>query len=70
MHNALSPNHDPVDYGRIGKLAKRVGVMRVAQLLWETSTRPPVGQVCDFIEAVAKGQRKQDHDPNEPFRMG
>jgi hypothetical protein len=71
MHNTLYPNHDPPAFGRMGNLAKRVGgVMRVAQLLWETSTRPPAGRVCDFIEAIAKGQRRDEHDPDKPFKMG
>lgn len=72
MHNTLYPDHDSPDYGRVGVLAKRVGgVMRLAQLLWETSTRPPAGNVCDYIEATAKGQRKdRGIDPDEPFPMG
>ena len=60
MYCILYPDNEPPAYPRLGTTAKRLGVMRTAQLLWETATRPPVGSVLDFIEAVAKGKRPEE----------
>lgn len=56
MFTALYPTHDPPDFGRIGTTAKRVGgAGRLAELLWQHSTKPPTGNVLDYIEgAVSK----------------
>jgi len=54
MFVALYPKHDPPDYGYIGKTARSVGGWsRFAQLLWEHSARPPVGDVLAYIAAAA-----------------
>lgn len=54
----LYPGREVDDYGRIGQTMRRVGgPERLAQLLWETSTRPPVGSVLDFVERIAAAAR-------------
>jgi hypothetical protein len=54
MFVALYPKHEPPDYGYIGKTAKGVGGWsRFAQLMWENSARPPVGDVLAYIIAAA-----------------
>lgn len=69
MHDALFPNHDPVDYGRIGKTAQRVGgAGRLAQLLWESVPKRPNGSVCDYIEAMENG-RKRRNGASQPGRV-
>lgn len=61
MHDVLFPDHDPVDFGRIGRTAQRVGgAGRLAQLLWETVPKRPNGNVCDYIEAVENGRRHKN----------
>ena len=65
MIQVLYPNRDPPDYAYIGKVAKRVGgAGRLADLLWQHSTRPPTGDLLAYILAVAKGKRAKQ--PSEP----
>lgn len=41
--------------GRLGSLRSRIkDDRRLAQLLWENSTRKPAGDICNFIEAASK----------------
>jgi len=55
MFKTLYTGSDPPDYGRIGKAAKRVGgAGRLAELMWQHSTRPPTGNVIDYLEKCAK----------------
>lgn len=55
MFEALYPGYDPPDYGYLGKVARGVGgAGRLAQLLWETSTRPPTGDVLAYVQGIAK----------------
>ncbi len=65
MCEVLYPNRDPPDYGYLGKVAKRVGgAGRLADLLWQHSTRPPTGDLLAYIQRVAKG--KGPKQPSEP----
>lgn len=54
MFKTLYPDHDPPGYGYIGKVAKRLTASRLAELLWQHSTRPPTGDVLDYVQGVAK----------------
>ena len=70
MIEVLYPGLDPPDYGYIGKIAKQVGgAGRLADLLWQHSTRPPTGDVLAYLLKVAKGgnhgngQRKTTGEP-------
>lgn len=61
MHHALYPEHDPPEFGYVGKVARQVGgAARLAQLLWEHATRPPVGDVLAYIVAAEQGRKKQE----------
>lgn len=49
---------DVPGYGYLGKVAKKVGgAGRLADLLWQHSTRPPTGDVLAFVQVVAKGKK-------------
>jgi len=63
----LYPNRDPPAYGYLGKVAKKVGgAGRLADLLWQHSTRPPTGDLLAYILAVAKRKgAKQSPGPVE-----
>ena len=59
MCEVLYPNRDPPAYGYLGKVAKKVGgAGRLADLLWQHSTRPPTGDLLAYILAVAKGAKQ------------
>jgi len=61
MHTVLYPNNELPEFGRIGAAAKQIGGWsRLAQLMWEHSTRPPVGRVLDFLTKVAKNNARND----------
>ena len=65
MIEVLYPNRDLPAYGYLGKVAKQVGgAGRLADLLWQHSTRPPTGDLLAYILAVAKGKR--DKPSSEP----
>lgn len=56
MCRVLYPGLDPPDFGYIGRVAKKVGgAGRLADLLWQHSTRPPTGDLLAYIQQVAKG---------------
>lgn len=72
MLQALYPTHDPPDFAYLGKVARQLGAARLAQLLWEHSTRPPVDDVLAYCMAVAKGangKRASPGPPSEPKGM-
>jgi hypothetical protein len=55
MCTVLYPGLDPPEYSYIGRVAKRVGgAGRLADLLWQHSTRPPTGDLMTYIQGVAK----------------
>jgi hypothetical protein len=61
MFEHLYPGRDPPDYGYLGKIAKRVGgAGRLADLLWQYSTRPPTGDVLAYIQGVTKSDGKRN----------
>lgn len=54
MHAALYPSNELPDYGYLGKVARQLGgAGRLADLLWQHSTRPPTGDVLAFLVRVA-----------------
>lgn len=66
MFAILYPGLDPPDYGYLGKTARGVGgAGRLAELLWQFSTRPPTGDVLAYIQAGAK-RAKERAGPDEP----
>jgi hypothetical protein len=59
MFETLFRGRDPPSFGYIGKTAKIVGgAGRLAELLWQASTKPPTGDVMRYIQGMAKGQRR------------
>lgn len=63
MYTALFPDHDPPDYGYMGKAARAVGgASNLARLLWEASVRPPVGDVLAYVLQVHRGQAKRGNN--------
>lgn len=47
------------DFAKLGAFAKKVGgAGRLADLLWQNTTRPPTGDVLDYIYACEKGKKK------------
>jgi len=59
MFVALYPNHDPPDFGYLGKVARKVGgASRLADLLWHTSARPPNGDVLAYIQGIEKRRKE------------
>jgi len=62
MFKMLYPERDPPSFGYIGKVAKEVGgAGRLAELLWQHSTRPPTGDVLAYIRK-AKMARASPED--------
>jgi hypothetical protein len=56
MFIALYPGRDAPDFSYIGRVAKIVGGHgRLAELLWQASTRPPTGDVLAYCLGIAKG---------------
>lgn len=56
MFRTLFPSHEPPEYSYVAKVSKEVGgPERLAQLLWEYSSRPPVGDVLAYLQRVARG---------------
>ena len=65
MHESLYPGRDPPSFGYVGKVAKGVGgAGRLAELLWQNSTRPPTGDVLAYVQGVAKGDKKRGTNSN------
>jgi DNA-binding MarR family transcriptional regulator len=61
MFKTLYPGHEPPEYGYLAQVARRVGgPERLAQLLWEYATRPPVGDVLAYLQQVARGTTRDD----------
>jgi len=62
MIEVLYPGLSPPAYGYIGKVARKVGgAGRLADLLWQHSTRPPTGDLLAYIQGVAKHGRDRDN---------
>jgi len=60
MFKELYPGRDSPSYSYIGKVARNVGgAGRLADLLWQNSTRPPTGNVLAYVQQVAKGGKKR-----------
>jgi len=65
MIETLYPGLSPPSYGYINKVAKEVGgAGRLADLLWQHSTRPPTGDLMAYIRKVAQnGKRGNNGKP-------
>ena len=60
MFEVLYPGRDPPDYGYLGKIAKKVsGAGRLAELLWQHSTKPPKGDILAYILQSENGRKKR-----------
>ena len=58
MYATLYPGRSPPEFGYMGKMARDVGgAGRMAELLWQASTRPPAGDILRYCARIAKGQR-------------
>lgn len=65
MCETLYPGLDPPAYGYLGKVAKKVGgAGRLADLLWQHSSRPPTGDLLSYIQKVAKGNGNGSYKRN------
>jgi hypothetical protein len=54
MVTVLYPGRDPPDFGYVGRTARYVGgAGRLAELLWQNSTRPPTGDVIAYCRQIA-----------------
>jgi len=59
LYGAGIPETDLPTYAYIGRAARTVGgASRLAELLWQHSTRPPTGDVLAYLIAVAKNGGK------------
>ncbi|MBN2561651.1 MAG: hypothetical protein JXQ75_12050, partial [Phycisphaerae bacterium] len=78
MFEHLYPGKEPPTYSYVGRVAQGVGgAGRLAELLWQHSTRPPTGDVLAYIQGVAKrsngrngngnGKQRQDADTTTDF---
>lgn len=64
MHETLFPGRKPPDYGYIGRVARQVGGPgRLADFLWQTSARPPTGDILRYCQGIARGQKEPDKPP-------
>jgi len=55
MYEALYPGRDPPAFGYMGKVARQLGgAGRLAELLWQNSTRPPTGDVLAYCLQIGK----------------
>jgi len=71
MITALYPGRDPPDFGYIARVARSVGgAGRLADLLWQHSTRPPTGDVLAYVQKVAKGGKRHATRRQKPDRTG
>lgn len=53
-------NGDQPDYGYLGKVAKRVGgAGRLAEMMWQLTTKPPTGDILAYILGMRKGEARQ-----------
>jgi hypothetical protein len=60
MFEVLYPGRDPPGYGYLGRVGRAVGgAGRLAELLWQHSTRPPTGDVLAYILAVVQRERQR-----------
>jgi hypothetical protein len=59
MYIVLFPDHKPPAFSYMSRVAKRIGASRLAQLMWECSTRPPVGDVLAYIQGAEKNRKKR-----------
>ena len=66
MFRELYPEADAPEYSYLGGVAKRLGAKRLAELLWQQSTRPPVDDVLAWCQAVAKNGGKGARASPEP----
>ena len=69
MFEVLYPGRDPPDYGYLGKIAKKVsGAGRLAELLWQHSTKPPKGDILAYILQSENGRKKRNRNSTtKPF---
>lgn len=62
--------HDAPDFGRIGAFAKRVGGAGMAlELIWSTISRPPNGNVLDYLEATFNARRDRRQGGAKPSKV-
>jgi hypothetical protein len=55
MIETLFPEMDKPEFSYLGRVTKKLGAERMAQLLWQASTRPPVGDILAYVQGAAKG---------------
>lgn len=66
MFVTLYPESTAPEYSYIGRVARKVGgAARLAQMMWEQSTRPPVGDVLAYLSRVSAASRAdKKEEPN------
>jgi hypothetical protein len=59
MHAHLYPDRDPPSFSYVGRVGRKLGNERLAELLWQNSTRPPVGDVLAYVQGMVRNQRQR-----------
>ncbi|MBN2446596.1 MAG: phage replisome organizer N-terminal domain-containing protein [Phycisphaerae bacterium] len=71
MYEALYPGRDPPAYGYAGKVAREAGgAGRLAELLWQHSTRPPTGDVLAYVLGQIKREKGDRHETRTQHSRG
>jgi hypothetical protein len=69
MFEALFPGRSPPEFSYLGRTARQVGgAGRLAELMWQASTRPPTGDVLAYCIAMSKGKRASRGNGTDPPR--
>jgi len=73
MFRALYPGRSPPDYSYLGRVARQVGgAGRLAELLWQNSSRPPTGDILAYCLSTGRskpaGRTRGQVDPLEIVR--
>lgn len=62
MCETLYPGLDPPSHQYVGIVAKRLHAGRLADLLWQSASHPPTGDLLAYIQGVAKnGKNRSTH---------
>lgn len=73
MIETLYPGLEPPPFSYIGKVARKLHAGRMADLLWQTATHPPTGDLLAYIQRISSNRKAKHYDtapdPNEPVTV-
>jgi hypothetical protein len=70
MIRALFPGRSPPAFSYIGRAAREVGgAGRLAELLWQASSRPPTGDLLLYCQAMAKNRQGRTPELPDPVKV-